>query len=123
MITASFIPAWHVDGACRGLDPEDFHPPASDGESIQAAKAICSGCVMQPRCLQWILQVEQDVGSKRPVRDGIYGCTTPQERRRLCKGTHRQCTECLRVLPKTSDVCCPQPMRMADADDGTRTAA
>lgn len=58
---------------CAQTDPETFFPPK--GHSSQAAKRVCASCPIRSRCLQ--------VAMANPDLDGIWGGTTPGERRRL----------------------------------------
>jgi WhiB family redox-sensing transcriptional regulator len=69
---------WTDHAACRGSDPEVFFPvgyagPALDQEAM--AKAICAGCSVRTDCLEWALRAGEP--------DGVWGGTTPEERRRL----------------------------------------
>ncbi|MET7335891.1 WhiB family transcriptional regulator [Nonomuraea sp. NPDC005650] len=64
--------------ACAGADPELFFPITDneDGPAflqIQEAKAICAGCPIRESCLE--------DGMDEPY--GVFGGTTPKERRRL----------------------------------------
>ena len=71
-------PAW-LDRAVACLsDREAFFPEDYSlrcRPAIEAAKAICATCPVREECLQWALPV--------PSLDGIWGGTTPLERRRL----------------------------------------
>lgn len=69
------LPAWHLDAACRGADPDLFFPER--GESTRAAKAICAGCPVQSECLDWA------VGNNEP--GGIWGGSSERQRRLLRK--------------------------------------
>jgi WhiB family redox-sensing transcriptional regulator len=69
---------WTDDAACRGVDPELFYPIAYAGpalEQVASAKAICAGCTARANCLDWALRAGEPVG--------IWGGTTPEERRYL----------------------------------------
>jgi WhiB family redox-sensing transcriptional regulator len=68
---------WMSRGACRGEDPELFFPVTTYGAAlrqIKAAKAVCRSCAVRAACLSFGLQTSQD---------GIWGGTTPEERRAL----------------------------------------
>lgn len=65
---------WTNRAACRATDPDLFFPLTWDGPH-QPAVRICSNCVVQPRCLEWALEAGEP--------DGVWGGTTPAERRRL----------------------------------------
>ncbi|GAA2110003.1 WhiB family transcriptional regulator [Actinomadura alba] len=69
---------WTDDAACRGSDPEIFYPVGFAGPALQqeaAAKSICAGCVVRSDCLTWALRAGEPAG--------IWGGTTPEERRLL----------------------------------------
>ncbi len=68
-------PGWMARGACRSEDPELFFPIAAVGPAlaqVSSAKAVCGRCPVQASCLSYALITQQD---------GIWGGTTPEERR------------------------------------------
>lgn len=68
---------WRKSGACATADPDLFFPIATQGEALRHAEAalrICAGCLVRRQCLQFAV----DMGEM----DGIWGGTTPEERRR-----------------------------------------
>ncbi|MFA1541387.1 WhiB family transcriptional regulator [Actinomadura monticuli] len=70
---------WTDHAICRGADPDLFFPIGYSAEVLQeqqdAAKAICANCPVIADCLTWALKVGEP--------DGIWGGTTPEERRYL----------------------------------------
>ena len=73
-------PNWPHRAACRHCKPDLFFPVGSTGlavADIEAAKAICAICPVQPECLRYALQTGQEFG--------IWGGTTEDERRGLLK--------------------------------------
>lgn len=77
-MTTVIIPDWTERAACRGLDPELFYPVGSSGpavEQVDAAKAVCAGCPVRTECLDWALRTGE--------AHGVWGGTTPEERRFL----------------------------------------
>lgn len=68
------IGAWTRSAACTGLDPDMFF--SEQGSNVALARAICAGCLVEEPCLEWGLHHEDK---------GIWGGTTPQERRVLRK--------------------------------------
>lgn len=70
---------WSDHAICRGADPEIFFPIGYGApvlkEQIDAAKAICNNCPVVADCLAWALRVGEP--------DGVWGGTTPEERRYL----------------------------------------
>jgi WhiB family transcriptional regulator, redox-sensing transcriptional regulator len=70
-------PGWMSRGACHDQDPELFFPIADTGPALQqisAAKAVCGRCAARAICLSYAL---------RSAQYGIWGGTTPQERRAM----------------------------------------
>ena len=72
--TEGFL-AWKQAGACRGLDATIFHPDPTKGQTASQALAVCDGCVIQKKCLDFALSAREDVG--------VWGGTTERERRRI----------------------------------------
>lgn len=72
---------WKQHAACASMDPNMFHPrhdtPPRRSAAIDAAKAVCRQCPVTAECLALALSV----GSRNDY--GIYGGTTPSERRAL----------------------------------------
>src|SRR4051812_13318810 len=66
-------PAWHADAACREHPEVSWFP--SLGETAQAARAVCSGCLVNEECLAAALE--------DPLTQGVWAGTTPQERKAL----------------------------------------
>lgn len=69
---------WTRYAACRGADPELFYPVSSAGPAlaqVDQAKAICGRCTVQSDCLSWALHAGEP--------EGVWGGTTPEERRYL----------------------------------------
>lgn len=65
---------WRHLAACRGLDPELFHP--GPGESPAAARAVCCSCPVRAECAEWAL-------FGRVEHHGIWGGLTELDRRRI----------------------------------------
>lgn len=64
---------WRTRGRCRTVDPETFFPLPT--QPADMALALCRGCDVQPDCLAFALN-EKD-------QEGIWGATTPRERRAM----------------------------------------
>jgi len=64
---------------CSTENPDLFFPDnyQEDLEQIKRAKAICSNCWIEKDCLKFAMKTKQ--------RYGIWGGTTPNERKRLRK--------------------------------------
>lgn len=80
LVARGFPPfANQPDLACRPDLGEKFFPSfqAPRGEDIREAKQICRRCPARDACLAWAVQTQQD--------HGVWGATTPQERKRLLK--------------------------------------
>ena len=65
--------AWRTRGVCSRQDPDTFFPPPR--EAAHAALALCRRCAVLGSCLAWAL----DAGD----RYGVWGGTTPRERRAM----------------------------------------
>ena len=66
-------PDWHRHAACRGLGPELFF----SGRSPEQAKSLCAVCTVREPCRQ---------ATPDPIGHGIWGGTTPTERRVELRG-------------------------------------
>jgi WhiB family transcriptional regulator, redox-sensing transcriptional regulator len=64
---------WHEYAACRGVDPELFFP--GQGRSAAKAREVCARCSVREECLEYALKDED------AFYYGIWGGTTPRERR------------------------------------------
>src|ERR1700728_1059128 len=68
---------WMSRGACQSEDPAVLFAVPTRGRAlgeVNAAKAVCRACAVRAACLSFGLQTSQD---------GIWGGTTPEERRAL----------------------------------------
>jgi WhiB family redox-sensing transcriptional regulator len=66
---------WRQHAACRGIDPDVFHPVSE--EDAEEAKAICALCPVRQPCLEHALVNRE--------REGVWGGLTDRERRRLIR--------------------------------------
>ena len=64
---------WLPRAACRGIDPDVFHP--SRGEDERPAKTICAKCPVVAECLEYAL----DSGEKF----GVWGGYSERQRRQM----------------------------------------
>jgi Transcription factor WhiB len=48
-------PPWMSDAACSGAGPSSWFP--GRGEPTEPAKAVCRGCLVRARCLQYALDL------------------------------------------------------------------
>lgn len=72
--TRQFDPAWWMEmAACRGADPDLFHPQR--GEDVEPAKAFCRECPVRADCLRHALV--------NCERYGVWGGTSERDRRRM----------------------------------------
>jgi WhiB family redox-sensing transcriptional regulator len=76
------LPPWMgEDGpevGCASADPEEFFPPGYGMEwrrEVDGAKARCLACPLLDACMSWAIP-QTDL-------EGIWGATTPRERRRI----------------------------------------
>ena len=70
---------WRDDAACRDTNPDLFFPGDNDTVTARHAKRICSTCPVRQQCLDAHLWEDH----------GIFGGTSPQERRKLRRGQQR----------------------------------
>jgi WhiB family redox-sensing transcriptional regulator len=66
-------PAWHADAACKEHPEVAFFPPL--GETAEAARAVCAGCLVRVECLAAALE--------EPLTQGVWGGTTVAERKAM----------------------------------------
>jgi len=64
---------WREQAACRGIDPNLFHPRR--GEDTAPAKAVCEDCPVRRECLVYALATVE--------KHGIWGGLSERERRPL----------------------------------------
>lgn len=64
---------WRKEAACLRFDPDLFFPQAADDPA--PAVAVCRSCPVLGPCLAAALTVGEC--------DGVWGATTPQERRQM----------------------------------------
>jgi WhiB family transcriptional regulator, redox-sensing transcriptional regulator len=75
---------WTEHAACLGASPELFFPISVTGPALEqasTAKSVCDRCPVRPECLDWALRAGE--------AHGIWGGTTPEERRYLRLGPPR----------------------------------
>jgi WhiB family transcriptional regulator, redox-sensing transcriptional regulator len=68
---------WREAGACVDADPDLFFPISQAGlalDQIERAKLVCAGCPVRIPCLRFAVEMKET--------HGIWGGTTPDERRR-----------------------------------------
>jgi WhiB family redox-sensing transcriptional regulator len=70
-VTATAV--WVSDGLCAQTDPEAFYP--EKGKSPESARGVCRRCPVQPECLEWALDSNQQYG--------VWGGTTAKQRQRM----------------------------------------
>ncbi len=67
---------WRNRGACRDKNPDWWFPERTQGpKGGDKAKAICEACPVKVECLAWAVENDEAYG--------IWGGTTPAERRRM----------------------------------------
>jgi WhiB family redox-sensing transcriptional regulator len=72
------LPEWHAQAACRGVGAWAFHPPR--GGIPKLAKQLCAICPVRAQCLAEAL-------TDPDLADGIWGGTTPRQRRTMRRPT------------------------------------
>ncbi len=82
---AMFAPTpWMERANCRGMDANLFHPVRSGiaAKLVRQAKQVCDGCDVRDECLDYALE--------HNIKVGVYGGTTPDERRPMASGDMRR---------------------------------
>ena len=77
-------PGWGESAACRGLDPDWFHPVR--GEPTDGPKAVCDGCPVSLNCLAYAMQER--------ILIGVWGGTSARERRQMLAAWPKGCPRC-----------------------------
>ena len=76
---------WMAHGACRHTDPELFFPASAvtgpAARQVELAKAVCAPCGVRAVCLAYAVET---------MPEGIWGGTTPAERRTARRGPSRR---------------------------------
>jgi WhiB family transcriptional regulator, redox-sensing transcriptional regulator len=78
-------PEWTGEAACRHDDPELFFPEGTTGPALSQtmrARQVCQSCPVRTPCLA--LALEHSLGF------GIWGGTTPEERRAIRRAMVRR---------------------------------
>jgi WhiB family transcriptional regulator, redox-sensing transcriptional regulator len=76
--------SWLDLAACRDVDPEIFFPISTTGAAVghvHEAQAICARCPVIAECLDW--------AQRMGLGHGVWGGTTPEERRALRRSDPR----------------------------------
>lgn len=66
---------WFDQAACKGCDPQLFHPERGANVAVREAKKVCHGCPVQQECLEWALEHDE--------RLGVWGGMSERQRRRI----------------------------------------
>lgn len=80
---------WIRRAACDGMDTNVFYPAKADHEGVEAAKAVCRRCPVRGECFEYALNQTGWDGDH-----GIWGGTTPEERKQIRKGRPLRCIDC-----------------------------
>lgn len=67
---------WRRDALCADLDPGIFFPDGK-GWTPDEAKSICARCPVRFECLDYAMKAKEE--------HGVWGGTTPAERRKIRK--------------------------------------
>ena len=72
---------WRTEAACRGKDPDYWHPPQDQPWLVYKAIKICAKCPVKQQCLEFALTFT-------PTEDqyGIYGGYNPKQRNQIRLG-------------------------------------
>ena len=67
---------WRERGSCKGAGPDVFYPE-DDEDPAEAAKAICSLCMVREACFENAIVMREGIG--------VWGGYTAKERRRVIR--------------------------------------
>ncbi len=76
---------WRQDAACRSLPDSMFFLAGDDFAGMKRAKAVCEQCPVIDDCLEFAVLTNQSLG--------IWGGTTPNERRQIRRRWLRELRE------------------------------
>ena len=71
---------WTKRALCAETGGDD-HFPEGKGKQYDNAKKVCLACDVQAQCLEYALRNREDIG--------VWGATSPQERRAMRKAAKR----------------------------------
>ena len=71
---------WRDRAACKGSDPELFHPMQGEVKAARQAKEVCDRCDVRQECLDYAVENNE--------QHGIWGGTSVRQRERLRKAMH-----------------------------------
>jgi len=108
--------AWREEAACKGMDPDGFHPSIGGTTIAANAKAVCRSCPVMDECRAYAIAAKE--------RLGIWGGTSPSERGHT-HGPRRTspCSGCGGTVARTARWCptC-EAERTTDPDVAARAA-
>ena len=81
---------WRSNASCAQTDPDEFFPSSYSRDAVKLAKTVCASCIVRDKCLTEALENNEI--------DGIWGGTTPHERRWLAS---RRPGRLLRTSPQS----------------------
>ncbi|MEX1279755.1 MAG: WhiB family transcriptional regulator [Acidimicrobiia bacterium] len=76
---------WRTKAACRSLPDSMFFLAGDDFAGMKAAKEVCADCPVKEPCLEFAVLTNQSLG--------IWGGTTPNERRQIRRRWLRELRE------------------------------
>lgn len=73
-------PEWMNKAACKGADPDWFHPPEEHPQLAEFGLNMCRSCTVTEQCFQYAMSFLQ-------IEDlyGVYGGTTAKQRKQIRK--------------------------------------
>lgn len=66
---------------CIDYDTDIFYPEEYEDEYVAQAKSICNNCWIKEKCLSYAITTNE--------KEGVWGGTTPIERRRIKRRVSR----------------------------------
>ena len=72
---------WRNEAACKGMDPDIFHPEAHDTKAVFTILDICRACPVRVDCLKHAIASGE--------REGWWGGMSPRKRRTILTTMNR----------------------------------
>ena len=102
---------WRKDAYCKGMETDLFFPQMSETLNIPLmnakARLVCAGCKVRKECVSFALE--------NHLKYGIFGGTTPMERRKMKMETATG------LLPVTTVISDLRKIRKYNKDTATKT--
>lgn len=97
---------WQLQAACRGKNPDLWHPEQGDQATAEQARRVCAGCPVRVECLAHAIVANEPLA--------IWGGCTERQRRVVRRGLGKRQTDPIRWLARLVS-----RLEKLDRDDGS----